>query len=120
MSSAPSWSSWALSTPDFADPRAEGDAIAAALPAGTGTAAMVDGAGHYPHAQCPDAVAELVIPSSRSTPVPRAGLARDDVARAAASLPGEIGYPAITIDLLAEHSASAHRPCASTACEAES
>jgi pimeloyl-ACP methyl ester carboxylesterase len=48
--------------PDFADPRAEGDAIVAAMPAGAGTAAMVDGAGHYPHAQSPDAVAELVIP----------------------------------------------------------
>jgi hypothetical protein len=23
---------------------------------------VVDGAGHYPHAQCPEAVAELVIP----------------------------------------------------------
>lgn len=42
--------------------QAEGDAIVAALPAGAGTAAMVDGAGHYPHAQSPDAVAELVIP----------------------------------------------------------
>ena len=48
--------------PDFADPQAEGDAIVAAMPAGVGTAAMVDGAGHYPHAQSPDAVAELVIP----------------------------------------------------------
>jgi pimeloyl-ACP methyl ester carboxylesterase len=48
--------------PDFADPRAEGDAVAAAMPAGLGTVAMVDGAGHYPHAQSPDAVAELVIP----------------------------------------------------------
>ena len=48
--------------PDFADPRAEGDAIIAAMPAGAGTVAMVDGAGHYPHAQCPEAVAELVIP----------------------------------------------------------
>ena len=48
--------------PDFADPQAEGDAIAAAMPAGAGTVAMVDGAGHYPHAQSPDAVAELVIP----------------------------------------------------------
>jgi pimeloyl-ACP methyl ester carboxylesterase len=47
--------------PDFADPRAEGDAIAAAMPAGLGTVAMVDGAGHYPHAQCPDEVAALVI-----------------------------------------------------------
>jgi len=48
--------------PDFADPRAEGDAVAAAMPAGMGTVAMVDGAGHYPHAQSPEAVAELVIP----------------------------------------------------------
>jgi pimeloyl-ACP methyl ester carboxylesterase len=48
--------------PDFADPRAEGDAIAAAMPAGMGTVAMVDGAGHYQHAQSPDEVAELVIP----------------------------------------------------------
>ena len=48
--------------PDFADPQAEGDAIVAAMPAGAGTAAVVDGAGHYPHAQSPDAVAELVIP----------------------------------------------------------
>ena len=48
--------------PDFANARAEGEAIVAAMPAGVGKVAMVDGAGHYPHAQCPDAVAELVIP----------------------------------------------------------
>ena len=48
--------------PDFADPQAEGDAIVAAMAAGAGTVAMVDGAGHYPHAQSPDEVAELVIP----------------------------------------------------------
>ena len=48
--------------PDFADPQAEGDAVVAAMPAGAGTVAMVDGAGHYPHAQSPEAVAELVIP----------------------------------------------------------
>jgi len=48
--------------PDFANPRAEGDAIVAAMPAGLGTVAMVDGAGHYPHAQSPDEVAALVIP----------------------------------------------------------
>jgi len=48
--------------PDFADPRAEGDAIVAAMPAGLGTVTMVDGAGHYPHAQSPDEVAALVIP----------------------------------------------------------
>ena len=46
--------------PDFADPGAEGEAIAAALPAGLGTVATLDGAGHYPHAQCPDEVAALV------------------------------------------------------------
>jgi pimeloyl-ACP methyl ester carboxylesterase len=48
--------------PDFADPRAEGDAIAAAMPPGLGEVATVDGAGHYPHAQAPDEVAALVIP----------------------------------------------------------
>jgi pimeloyl-ACP methyl ester carboxylesterase len=48
--------------PDFADPRAEGDAIVAAMPAGLGTVTMVEGAGHYPHAQSPDEVAALVIP----------------------------------------------------------
>jgi pimeloyl-ACP methyl ester carboxylesterase len=48
--------------PDFADPSAEGDAIVAAMSAGAGTVAMIDGAGHYPHAQSPGEVAELVIP----------------------------------------------------------
>jgi len=48
--------------PDFAGPRAEGDAVVAAMPAGAGTAALAGGAGHYPPAQSPEAVAELVIP----------------------------------------------------------
>jgi pimeloyl-ACP methyl ester carboxylesterase len=48
--------------PDFADPRAEGDAIVAAMPSGLGTVAMVEGAGHYPHAQSPDQVAALIVP----------------------------------------------------------
>ena len=48
--------------PDFADPRGEAEAIVAALPPGLGTVAMIEGAGHYPHAQCPDEVAALVIP----------------------------------------------------------
>jgi pimeloyl-ACP methyl ester carboxylesterase len=47
--------------PDFADPRAEADAIVAAMPSGLGRIAMVEGAGHYPHAQSPDEVAALVI-----------------------------------------------------------
>lgn len=39
--------------PDWADPRAEGEAIVAALPAGVGELRMIDGAGHYPHDQYP-------------------------------------------------------------------
>jgi pimeloyl-ACP methyl ester carboxylesterase len=50
------------SDPDFADPRAEGEAIVAAMPTGRGTVATVDGAGHYAHAQSPDAVAALIVP----------------------------------------------------------
>jgi pimeloyl-ACP methyl ester carboxylesterase len=46
--------------PDFADPRAEGEAIVAAVPAGVGRVAVVDGGGHYPHAQYGDRVAELI------------------------------------------------------------
>jgi pimeloyl-ACP methyl ester carboxylesterase len=48
--------------PDFADPRAEGEAIVAAMPAGRATLAMIDGAGHYPQAQSPDELAALIIP----------------------------------------------------------
>ena len=48
--------------PDFPDPRAEGEAVVAALPAGLGALAVIPGAGHYPHAQTPDQVAALVIP----------------------------------------------------------
>jgi pimeloyl-ACP methyl ester carboxylesterase len=47
--------------PDFADPRAEGEAIVAAMPTGLGTVAMIEGAGHYLHAQRPDQMAALVI-----------------------------------------------------------
>jgi pimeloyl-ACP methyl ester carboxylesterase len=48
--------------PDFPDPRAEGDAIVAAMPSGLGTVAMIEGAGHYPHAQSPDQAAALIVP----------------------------------------------------------
>ena len=48
--------------PDFADPRAEGDAIVAAMPSGRGTVAMVAGAGHYAQAQFPDQVASALLP----------------------------------------------------------
>ena len=47
---------------DWADPRAEADAIVAAMPAGLGRAVMIDGAGHYPHTQFPEQVAAAVLP----------------------------------------------------------
>ncbi|MDL4820814.1 alpha/beta fold hydrolase [Actinomadura opuntiae] len=50
--------------PDFADPRAEGEAVAAAMPDGIGEAAVVGG-GHYPHAQSAGRVAELIVPFLR-------------------------------------------------------
>jgi pimeloyl-ACP methyl ester carboxylesterase len=52
--------------PDWADPRAEGAAIAAAMPAGLATVAVVDGAGHYPHTQFPDEVLKLMLPFLRA------------------------------------------------------
>jgi pimeloyl-ACP methyl ester carboxylesterase len=48
--------------PDWADPRAEAEGIAAELPAGLGTVVMIEGAGHYPHAQFPAEVAAAVLP----------------------------------------------------------
>ncbi|WP_240972393.1 alpha/beta fold hydrolase [Nonomuraea composti] len=47
--------------PDWADPRAEGEAIVAAMQAGIGRLHMVEGAGHYPHAQFPHEMAEVVL-----------------------------------------------------------
>lgn len=51
--------------PDWPDPHAEGQAIINAMPEGLGTLAMVEGAGHYPHAQSPDQVAALIVPFLR-------------------------------------------------------
>jgi pimeloyl-ACP methyl ester carboxylesterase len=47
--------------PDWADPRAEGEAIIADLPTGLGRLEMVDGAGHYPHVQFPAQVATAML-----------------------------------------------------------
>jgi pimeloyl-ACP methyl ester carboxylesterase len=47
--------------PDWADPRAEGEAIVAELPAGVGRLEMVEGAGHYPHVQFPERVASATL-----------------------------------------------------------
>jgi pimeloyl-ACP methyl ester carboxylesterase len=48
--------------PDWADPRAEGERIVADLSPGLGELAVIDGAGHYPHAQTPDQLLALVLP----------------------------------------------------------
>ena len=48
--------------PDWADPRAEGEAIVAAMPDGLATLTLVEGAGHYPHTQFPDRVVALLLP----------------------------------------------------------
>lgn len=47
--------------PDWASPRAEGDAIVAALPPGLGRVEMIPGAGHYPHVQFPSQVVTVVL-----------------------------------------------------------
>ncbi|HWS33049.1 MAG TPA: alpha/beta hydrolase [Actinoplanes sp.] len=47
--------------PDWADPRAEGAAILAELPEGVGRLAVLEGAGHYPHAQFPDETVALLL-----------------------------------------------------------
>ncbi|MDP9792008.1 pimeloyl-ACP methyl ester carboxylesterase [Catenuloplanes nepalensis] len=47
--------------PDWASPRAEGEAIVAALPAGLGRLEMIEGAGHYPHVQYPDEVISTML-----------------------------------------------------------
>jgi pimeloyl-ACP methyl ester carboxylesterase len=48
--------------PDWADPRAEGMRILADLPRGNGEVAVIEGAGHYPHAETPAKVVALVLP----------------------------------------------------------
>jgi pimeloyl-ACP methyl ester carboxylesterase len=47
---------------DFPGPEAEAAAIVGLLPAGLGRYKMIDGAGHYPHAQYPQQVADAVLP----------------------------------------------------------
>ncbi len=48
--------------PDWADPRAEGERIIADLRPGVGDLAVIDGGGHYLHAQAPDEVLALALP----------------------------------------------------------
>ena len=46
---------------DWADPKAEGEAIVADLPAGLGRLEMIEGAGHYPHVQHPAQVTAAML-----------------------------------------------------------
>jgi pimeloyl-ACP methyl ester carboxylesterase len=48
--------------PDWASPRAEGEAIIAGLPSGLGELAVIEGAGHYLQAQAPEKVLALALP----------------------------------------------------------
>jgi pimeloyl-ACP methyl ester carboxylesterase len=47
--------------PDWPDPRAEGAAVVAAMPAGVATLEVIEGAGHYPHTQFPDETVALLL-----------------------------------------------------------
>jgi pimeloyl-ACP methyl ester carboxylesterase len=53
--------------PDWPDPAAEGEKIIADLPAGLGTLAVIEGAGHYPHTETPSEVVALLVPFLRET-----------------------------------------------------
>lgn len=48
--------------PDWAQPRAEAEKIVADLPGGIGEVALIEGAGHYAHAQNPDEVLAMALP----------------------------------------------------------
>ena len=47
--------------PDWAEPEAEAAAIVGLLPAGLGSYQMIEDAGHYPHAEYPQRVADVVL-----------------------------------------------------------
>ncbi|MGN9781074.1 alpha/beta fold hydrolase [Nonomuraea sp. ZG12] len=47
--------------PDWNDPRAEADGVVAGMPAGLGRVVLIEGAGHYPHAQFPGDVATAML-----------------------------------------------------------
>ncbi|WP_154402815.1 alpha/beta fold hydrolase [Nocardioides speluncae] len=57
---APALAVYGTKSPDFADPRAEAESIAAAL-AGTTEIVMVDGAGHYPHHEYPENTSAAIL-----------------------------------------------------------
>lgn len=58
--------------PDWVDPRREAEKIIADLPAGVGEVVVIDGAGHYPHAETPGDVLASLLPFLRRTLAPAA------------------------------------------------
>jgi pimeloyl-ACP methyl ester carboxylesterase len=48
--------------PDWPDPRAEGEAVVAAMPSGLARLEVIEGAGHYPHTQFPEETVALLLP----------------------------------------------------------
>jgi len=48
--------------PDWPDPQAEAEGIVAGMPEGVARYVMIEGAGHYPHVQYPDQVADALLP----------------------------------------------------------
>ncbi len=46
---------------DFADPEREARAIVDSIPDGLATYEMIDGAGHYAHAEFPEEVADVIL-----------------------------------------------------------
>jgi len=53
--------------PDWADPKAEAEGIVARLTPGLGSVVMVEGAGHYPHAQYPAETATAILAFLKET-----------------------------------------------------
>lgn len=53
--------------PDWADPRVEGEKIIADMSPGLGELVVLEGAGHYPHAQTPSELLALTLPFLKKT-----------------------------------------------------
>jgi len=53
--------------PDWADPRVEGEKIIAGMSPGLGELVVLEGAGHYPHAQTPNELLALTLPFLKRT-----------------------------------------------------
>ena len=88
--------------PDFSDPAAEAAYAQRLLGAHTAASvAIIDGAGHYPHAELPDATAAAVLSFLAGVVDARAGLSTDSVVDAAVALVDDRGAAALTLAAVA-------------------